>query len=99
MLDMFETGAKFCFDSGGATLEDGMFVKLTDGTITRWINMDAVIQMRFDDDKHQTELFLLRENAGPIFVDEPPEEVRTLMDVELERLCQIAKWTTGGPMG
>ncbi|UFW67836.1 hypothetical protein RlegWSM1455_26380 (plasmid) [Rhizobium laguerreae] len=38
-----------------------MFVKLTDGTITRWINMDAVIQMRFDEDKHQTELFLLRE--------------------------------------
>ncbi|MBB4250837.1 hypothetical protein [Rhizobium sp. BK008] len=92
MLDMFGTGAKFCFDSGGATLEDGMFVKLTDGTITRWINMDAVIQMRFDDDKHQTELFLLRENAGPFFVDEPPEEIRTLMDVEIERLSQIEKW-------
>ncbi|WP_261319883.1 hypothetical protein [Rhizobium leguminosarum] len=47
-----------------------MFLKLTDGTITRWINMDVVIQMRFDDDKHQTELFLLREHAGPVFVDE-----------------------------
>ncbi|MBB3166522.1 hypothetical protein FHS25_007039 [Rhizobium laguerreae] len=44
-----------------------MFVKLTDGTITRWINMDAVIQMRFDEDKHQTELFLLRENARLVF--------------------------------
>lgn len=31
----------------GHLWEDGMFVKLTDGTITRWINMDAVIQMRF----------------------------------------------------
>ncbi|MBY3465728.1 hypothetical protein HFN80_17215 [Rhizobium laguerreae] len=40
-----------------------MFVKLTGGTITRWINMDAVVQMRFDEDKHQTELFLLRESA------------------------------------
>ncbi|ASR06684.1 hypothetical protein CHY08_05895 [Rhizobium leguminosarum bv. viciae] len=76
-----------------------MFVKLTDGTTKRWINMDAVIQMRFDDDKHHTELLLLRENAGPVFVDESPEEIRTLMDVEHERLSQIANWTTGGPMG
>ncbi|MBY5461292.1 hypothetical protein HFO89_34110 [Rhizobium leguminosarum] len=76
-----------------------MFVKLTDGTITRWINMDAVIQMRFDEDKHQTELFLLRENARLVFVDQSPEEIRQLMDVELERLSQITSWNMGGPNG
>ncbi|RWY71610.1 hypothetical protein EHI46_17165 [Rhizobium leguminosarum] len=76
-----------------------MFVTLTDGTITRWINMDAVIQMRFDEDKHQTELFLVRENARLVFVDQSPEEIRTLLDVELERLSQITNWTTGGPIG
>ncbi|RXT19892.1 hypothetical protein B5P46_26530 [Rhizobium leguminosarum] len=73
-----------------------MFVKLTDGTITRWINMDAVIQMRPDEDKHQTELFLLGEHAGPVFVDESPEEIRSLMDIELERLSQAANWSSGG---
>ncbi|ACS60696.1 hypothetical protein Rleg_5932 (plasmid) [Rhizobium leguminosarum bv. trifolii WSM1325] len=76
-----------------------MFVNLTDGTITRWINMDVVIQMRFDDDKHQTELFLLREHAGPVFVNETPEEIRTLMDIELERLSRAANWNSGGPLG
>ncbi|MBY5454069.1 MULTISPECIES: hypothetical protein [Rhizobium] len=76
-----------------------MFVKLTDGMITRWINMDAVIQMRFDEDKHQTELFLLRENSSLIFVDQSPEEIRKQMDVELERLSQITNWSAGGPMG
>ncbi|EJC64554.1 LOW QUALITY PROTEIN: hypothetical protein Rleg5DRAFT_1282 [Rhizobium leguminosarum bv. viciae WSM1455] len=76
-----------------------MFVKLTDGTITRWINMDAVIQMRFDEDKHQTELVLLRENARLVFVDQSPEEIRKLMDVELERLSQITSWSMGGPNG
>ncbi|MBY3206051.1 hypothetical protein [Rhizobium laguerreae] len=66
-----------------------MFVKLTGGTITRWINMDAVVQMRFDEDKHQTELFLLRESARLVFVDQSPEEIRKPMDAELERLSQI----------
>ncbi|MBY3299078.1 hypothetical protein HFO10_24695 [Rhizobium laguerreae] len=64
-----------------------MFVKLTGGTITRWINMDAVVQMRFDEDKHQTEL--LRESARLVFVDQSPEEIRKPMDAELERLSQI----------
>lgn len=91
MLDLFGTGPKFFAASGSPPLEDRMFVKLTDGTITRWINMDVVIQMRFDDDKHQTELFLLREHGGPVFVDETPEEIRTRMDIELERLSQAAK--------
>lgn len=94
-----EPALNFYFGSGVATLEDGMFVKLTDGMITRWINMDAVIQMRPDEDKHQTELFLLRENAGPVFVDEPPEEIQTLLDMELERLSQIANWSAGGQNG
>jgi flagellar motor component MotA len=76
-----------------------MFVKLRDGAITRWINMDAVIQMRFDDDKHQTELFLVSENARLVFVDESPEEIRALMDIELERLSQLENWSIGGPMG
>ncbi|MBY2905740.1 hypothetical protein [Rhizobium leguminosarum] len=76
-----------------------MFVKLTDGTITRWINMDAVIQMRPDEGKHQTELFLLGEQAGPVFVDESPEKIRSLMDIELERLSQAANWNSGGPLG
>ncbi|MEF3132998.1 hypothetical protein OS035_16180 [Rhizobium sp. 268] len=76
-----------------------MFVKLIDGTITRWINMDTVIQMRSDEDKHQTELFLLRENAGPVFVDESPEEIQTLMDIELERLSQITNWSAEGLTG
>ncbi|MBY3136187.1 hypothetical protein [Rhizobium laguerreae] len=74
-----------------------MFVKLSDGTITRGINIDAVIQMRFDEDKHQPELFLLRENARLVFVDQSPEEIRKLMDAELERLSQITIWSIGGP--
>ncbi|MBY5533735.1 hypothetical protein HFO42_22470 [Rhizobium leguminosarum] len=74
-----------------------MFVKLSDGTITRGINIDAVIQMRFDEDKHQTELFLLRENARLVFVDQSPEEIQKLMDAELERLSQITIWSIGGP--
>jgi flagellar motor component MotA len=61
--------------------------------------MDAVIQMRFDDDKHQTELFLVSENARLVFVDESPEEIRALMDIELERLSQLENWSIGGPMG
>lgn len=76
-----------------------MFVKLTDGIITRWINMDAVIHMRFDEDKHQTELLFVGENARLVFVDQSPEEIQTLLDVELERLSQITNWTTGGPIG
>ncbi|MBY3266872.1 hypothetical protein HFO15_35535 [Rhizobium laguerreae] len=75
-----------------------MFVKLSDGTITRGINIDAVIQMRFDEHKHQTELFLLRENARLVFVDQSPEEIRKLMDAELERLSQITIWSIGGRM-
>ncbi|ACS60653.1 hypothetical protein Rleg_5884 (plasmid) [Rhizobium leguminosarum bv. trifolii WSM1325] len=51
-----------------------MFAKLSDGTITRG---------------HQTGLFLLRENARLVFVDQSPEEIRKLMDAELERLSQI----------
>ncbi|MBB3747437.1 hypothetical protein FHX10_006994 [Rhizobium sp. BK591] len=99
MLDMFGTGAKFCFDSGGRHL-GGWDVREVDRRHDNALDQygrcypDAV-----DDDKHQTELFMLRENAGPIFVDESPEEIRTVMDIELERLSQIAKWTMGGPRG
>ncbi|RWY79872.1 hypothetical protein EHI44_30555 [Rhizobium leguminosarum] len=53
--------------------------------------MNAVIQ-------HQAELFFLIELAGPVF-DESPEEIRSMIVIEIERPIPPGKLELRGAIG